>query len=84
MRHRVQVTQHHIDYGMQGSSGSCPVAMAIEDSGLGFALVYAEFALVRRRGGVVTLVLPEPVQRFVKDYDGGARVAPIEFEVEVP
>ena len=78
----VTVEQSHIDKGMPGVSGFCPIALALSDSLDGFwsvGMVVVE--RLPRNGRCFSL--PPEARKFVRDFDGGFLVNPFEFELGV-
>lgn len=80
---KIQVKQEHINKGIRGDFGSCPIALAIRealsgkyvDVGVGFCKVEGE-----------TASLPSEVRRFIVIFDDSIQdrkwLEPFEFELD--
>jgi hypothetical protein len=80
----ITVTQAHIDAGIAGAPGSCPIALAIKslkpeyikDRRLGVGLGYVH--IPERR----SIPLPRVARDFIRAFDDGKKVEPFTFTLE--
>ena len=82
----VEVTQEHINQGVAGNYESCPIALAMQDNGLKRVVVthvyifydqkLSQFQLYTR----VYLEIDSAIREWMKDFDGGKKVFPIQIE----
>lgn len=76
---RIEVTQEHIERGIRGACGCCPVALAIHSaSNAEVVSVSSGWAYLDHRG----FVLPPHVRRAIDTYDDQGVMIPFTFELE--
>lgn len=89
---KIQVTEQNIKDGIIGSSGSCPVALALRDKGF-FARVGTyirffesgeEFSKGTLSGKFSQIVTTPEIIDFIDNFDSQLAVQPCEFEIDVP
>jgi hypothetical protein len=74
----VTVTQEHIDRGARGNKECCPIALALG----GNCKVFATFVDFYENGIYKeSKPLPEEAQIFIRVFDRGYRVPPLEFKL---
>lgn len=76
----IKVTQLHIDEGTEGSFNSCPLALALHESGFSGASVCPCHGM--QFDGCFTQ-LPEAALEFMTAFDADMPVSPFEFTLEV-
>ena len=76
---RIQVTQKHIDEGMENDCFRCPVALAFLDAGFFRPDVHGNCVWLV---GVGSFDLSDTVETWIQDFDEGYPVQPFAFEVE--
>lgn len=85
---QIQVKQEHIDKGVQGKCGSCPIALAINENlvdGVISNVRYSRVDLVKNEVYLAEeLWLPPEASRFIRSFDNGEQVQPFSFELEIP
>ena len=77
---KIQVTQSHIDRGLQGNSYNCPVALACKDAGLAKPSV-SNWGL--SIDGLRSILLPKGVNWRIAHFDKMGKMNPFLFEIEV-
>ena len=84
MKYTINVTQEHIDAGIQSSCKKCPIALALE-SALGDEYSAnvggSHFRVGKHR--FPGKPLPSVAKRFIQAFDLGFAVSPFSFEIEV-
>lgn len=80
MKHKIKVTQSNIDDGYEEESGSCPIALAMEDMGLREPNVTGTEAWFYRNERCYIMKLPSLAKKFVYAFDNFDEVSPFEFE----
>lgn len=84
---RVSVTAEHIaksKYPRDSGTVNCPVGRALEDIGHGWGF-YNEAFIIGPVGEDDTphiIALPNKVKKFMKRFDHGHKVSPLEFEFD--
>jgi len=75
----LHVTPAHISAGIVGKEASCPVALALTDSGVAGVIVGAHEIWGALRGVPVRMHFgrEHPVSRFVAEFDHFGRTAPV-------
>jgi len=77
---KVTVTQQHIDKGVKGSCGFCPIALAIKEAfNTDYVLVASDLDIGE---SIRDFPTPEEVQQFYCDFDRGQPVQPFTFELK--
>ena len=81
---KIEVTQVHIDNGVQRMMDACPVARAAVYATGAYCRVDKDCLHVHRAGGrtAAKFLLPSEALHFVNSYDAGEEVAPFEFEID--
>lgn len=80
---KIIVTRDDIESGRRYDPVRCPVARALRRAGMVFFTVMESAVRLRdedEHGGL--LVLPSPVQDWIRDFDRGEPVEPMHFELE--
>ena len=82
----VEVTQENINQGFAGNYESCPVALAMQDNGLKRVVVtnwiaYDQKLFLFQLPTRVYLKLDTLIVEWIKDFDGGKKVFPIQIEM---
>ena len=80
MKHKIKVTQSHIDDSDEGNSGTCPIALAMEDIGFREPSVTGTEAWFYDHGRCRIMKLPIVAKKFVYAFDNFDEVEPFEFE----
>lgn len=82
---RIRVEEKHILAGKRGDHQQCAIALALKDSGLrnpavGITRAYYNVGWLwwRKR---LAFPLPNEAQNFIRDFDRGAAVHPMAFEL---
>lgn len=86
---RVSVTGEHIAAGEPGQYSTCPIALAVSEATGCHCEVSEQYGVARvviERGpgegeGCFWQELPEGAYRFVRDFDEGLPVAPLELDL---
>lgn len=78
---QVNVTPEHIKNGKPRKPCSCPIALAVSEKVTGWVRVGPWDV---RAGSHGYADLPEVAQQFMRKFDGGYRVDPFCFDLEVP
>lgn len=82
---KVSITINDIKQGRRGHPQECPVGLAIQRSGFAYCCVAGPAIVLRDlERGVRAMLLPEAIQRWIKDFDQQLPVNPIEFELGSP
>jgi hypothetical protein len=83
IEHTVRVTAEHIANGTRGWTGTSPVALAVGETFPGIPVdVYANWMhLCGHPEGCQDADLPWEAEEFLRAYDRGEEVAPVEFTV---
>ncbi|SPE50672.1 hypothetical protein SBV1_120013 [Verrucomicrobia bacterium] len=81
---KITVTKEDIDGGRRSDPEDCPVARALRRAGLAHFGVTGMAVMVGGEPLHTTLLLPGAVQEWIMDYDWGAPVKPMEFELVLP
>ena len=76
---KIQVTQENIDRGIRRNCGFCPIANALFDATGEWWMVDGNHAHLRRR----MIELPTIATDFIDDFDSGAPVEPVEFDLPI-
>ena len=76
---KINVTQEHIDNGKRMDPFCCPVALALKDQrivhdGVGANEIDLNYRFIR---------CPEPLRKFINDFDGERKVQPQVFDVDI-
>lgn len=79
----IKVTQKHIDEGLRWNCSYCPIALAIKEL-LKVAVVSVNARTVYFPFDIKSEKLPLNISTFIKRFDAGCIVYPIEFELEIP
>lgn len=82
---RITVTLEDIEAGRRYDPVRCPVARALRRTGMAYFTVMESAVRLRDEehyGGL--LVLPGPVQDWIRGFDRGEPVDPMSFELELP
>ena len=86
MKTVVKITKHHIDCGVAYSGSRCPTAFAILDAGIvrrgGRVFCCLKMLTVFNRPFTTDFPTPTRVVQFIRDFDHGRAVDPIEFEYD--
>lgn len=77
---RVIVTADHIKRGIPGSTGCCPLALAVQDAS-GYPYAWVGHELVAVRG--LQRQLPRIAFDFREKFDADEEVQPFEFDLEL-
>ena len=80
---RIQITQHHINRGLRGSTTKDPVALAMLDAGFKNPWASPSHLWVEFEDRGLRVETPESVLQFMKSFDNENFVEPFEFELEV-
>lgn len=85
----VKVTQDHINEGIRNACSECPVALSVTEVLKGGLLAYVTNCVIIRGQCDDKLVskfykFDDNTQRFIKDFDRGKPVKPMEFECNIP
>jgi len=83
MKRVIKVRQVHIDRGVKKCVRSCPIALAMYESGLNDPLVCDEtvsWYVGDQRS--VNFPTPKCARAFIEQFDQGSQVDPFEFTVE--
>jgi hypothetical protein len=82
---KIIVTRKDIENGNRHHGNDCPVGLAIKRAGVVHCCVTETAVVVRdEHKRVSALLLPDPVQRWISDYDQAKPVEPISFELGLP
>ena len=73
------ITNIHIQHGCPSQYGSCPIAMALNESG--FINVKVLSTKFTHFSPYTVIDLPPVVIDFIKSFDNGQVVKPFEFEI---
>jgi hypothetical protein len=77
---RVNVTYNHIDKGIAGDPGLCPIALALRDKGYKYPSVgHILVSGLRER----SIRMPREVIDWINDFDSDILVEPISFELQL-
>jgi len=79
---KITVTKEDIERGRKRDPNNCAVAMALRRAGVSHFGVTGMLVCVA--AGPTSVVLPGPVQEWIIDFDRGAPVRPMEFELSWP
>lgn len=83
MKHKIKVTQRHIDTGKAVNEFYCPIALAMRDVGLVQAEVGDTHAFYGYGLHRCEMPLPKEARDFIREFDNDRRAAlPFEFEAE--
>ncbi len=79
---KIKLTQSHIDAGVKGDCGSCPVALAVmeatgaKEAGVAGGSMWIE-------GYRLITSTPAAIRDFIDAFDAGRPVEPFEFDIEL-
>ena len=78
----INVTQDHINFGLRGMAGRCPLALAAGE-------ICGEEVLVTHRvmsfpRNSVCIYLPQNAKDWVLSFDEDEHVEPFSFEIDIP
>jgi hypothetical protein len=79
---QVSVTQEHIDQGSTHSCASCPVALALRDTGPENSYL-VNYASLHNIYNERVATLPGAAIRFITEFDAGYDVQPFTFFVQI-
>ena len=79
----VVVKQEHIEAGIRNSPNSCPIARAVREClGIDGGVVVSEYAIhISNEKTTKRYDVPAVVRSFIKRFDVGEYVEPLEFEL---
>lgn len=83
---KVQVTQSHIDKGVQASCYNCPISQSLLENNKELNEVIVKQGSVEmywKNDGYSFYHLPESAMNFIRDFDAGEKVNPFEFELNI-
>ena len=77
---KVKVSAENINDGDRGHAMSCPIALALNDMGMGGAEVWPHYAYFWYDGKEYYMRLPREATKFIFDFDNEYDVESFEFE----
>lgn len=81
---KVIVTRDDIDQGRRRDPNDCAVARALRRAGVAHSGVTGMLVFLDNNQQRTSVLLPGPVQEWIVDFDWGAAVEPIEFDLTLP
>lgn len=79
----IEVTQDHIDQGIQAAGANCPLALALRDSGFPYVHVGYEVGIIASTEIAQQQHCKHTLRsrQFVEDFDNGHKVQPSRFRL---
>ena len=79
----VKVMQRHIDKGIGGDCGKCPIALALLDVGFTHVDVDTNNIMINYKDKTYYIDLPDEAVEFIERFDNELPVNPFSFSIDL-